>query len=139
MVVFFRAGYEFFCSFIGIFLTPKDKKTLHGKISIVTGAGQGIKQKIWKIIRQIIIIKKFLPTLNNFLGIGRELAFKLAREGARVICVDKIEETNVETANKIREEIKGIAHPFTCDVTKRDQIEELHTKVRNSHWELTIL
>ena len=57
----------------------------------------------------------------------------MAREGARVICVDKIEETNVETANKIREEIKGIAHPFTCDVTKRDQIEELHTKVRNSH------
>ena len=46
LVVFFRAGYEFFCSFIGIFLTPKDKKTLHGKISIVTGAGQGIKQKI---------------------------------------------------------------------------------------------
>ena len=53
----------------------------------------------------------------------------MAREGARVICVDKIEETNVETANKIREEIKGIAHPFTCDVTKRDQIDDLHTKV----------
>lgn len=105
MIIFlYLAGYEFVWSFFGFFLTPKDKMNLHGKISIVTGAGQGI---------------------------GRELAFKLAREGARVICVDKIEETNVETANKIREEIKGIAHSFTCDVTKRDQIDDLHTRIVN--------
>ena len=50
-----------------------------------------------------------------------------------MICVDKIEETNVETANKIREEIKGIAHSFTCDVTKRDQIDDLHTRVSTEY------
>ena len=65
---FFRAGYEFFWSFIGIFMTPKDKKTLHGKITIVTGAGQGINLKNQSFLQNFLSRLKKTWDWNQKLG-----------------------------------------------------------------------
>jgi NAD(P)-dependent dehydrogenase (short-subunit alcohol dehydrogenase family) len=50
-------------------------------------------------------------------GLGRAIAEELAREGARVLCVDHMKERAEETVGLIRGE-GGTAEPFAADVTR---------------------
>jgi NAD(P)-dependent dehydrogenase (short-subunit alcohol dehydrogenase family) len=69
---------------------------VEGKAVVVTGAGQ---------------------TPGDTLGNGRAMALLFAREGARVLCVDRIADRAEETAGMIRE-AGGEASALAADITK---------------------
>jgi NAD(P)-dependent dehydrogenase (short-subunit alcohol dehydrogenase family) len=69
---------------------------LAGKAAIVVGAGQ---------------------TPGETIGNGRATALLLAREGARVLCVDRVAERAQATAAEIAGE-GGEAEPFCADITR---------------------
>lgn len=62
-------------------------------------------------------------------GIGRELALRFSRLGARVACVDIEEVENNETANLINQE-GGKSFSYKCDVSNREQIKIMHARVQ---------
>ncbi len=76
-----------------------------GKISIVTGASQGI---------------------------GENIALELSREGAEVILVDIQKEKLEEVADKVARN-KGKASVFCADVSRLDQVKEVTEKVVQDH------
>ena len=76
---------------------------VEGKVAIVVGAGQ---------------------TPGETIGNGRATSILLAREGARVMLVDRKLDTAQETEKMIRDE-GGEAFSFEADVTKSDQCEAL--------------
>jgi NAD(P)-dependent dehydrogenase (short-subunit alcohol dehydrogenase family) len=76
---------------------------LAGKAAVVVGAGQ---------------------TPGETLGNGRAIALLFAREGARVLCVDRVAERAAATVAMIREE-GGEAHAFTADITRAAEAEAL--------------
>lgn len=76
-----------------------------GKVSIVTGASQGI---------------------------GKEIATELAEEGADVILIDIQEEALLKVAEAIKSR-KGKAFPYSADVSSMDQVTEVVNKVLNHH------
>lgn len=67
---------------------------LEGKISIVTGAGQGV---------------------------GRGIALALAKEGAMVVVAGRTLEKCVRTADEIKA-LGSVALPLGCDVSQREQV-----------------
>jgi 3-oxoacyl-[acyl-carrier protein] reductase len=76
-----------------------------GKVSIVTGASQGI---------------------------GENIALQLSREGANVILVDIQKEKLDEVADKVARN-KGKASVFCADVSRLDQVKEVTEKVIQDH------
>lgn len=76
-----------------------------GKVSIVTGASQGI---------------------------GENIALELSREGAEVILVDIQKEKLEEVADKVARD-KGKASVFCADVSRLDQVKEVTEKVIQDH------
>ncbi|XP_022176947.1 short-chain dehydrogenase/reductase family 16C member 6-like isoform X2 [Myzus persicae] len=62
-------------------------------------------------------------------GLGRELATRFGKLGAKVACVDIDEMGNYETAQIIKDS-GGVAISYKCDVSKKEQIKDLHKKVR---------
>lgn len=71
---------------------------LDGKIAVVCGAGQ---------------------TPGETLGNGRAMALLFAREGAKVLCVDRVAERAAETAQMIAEE-GGTADWLEADISKAE-------------------
>src|ERR1700742_3713347 len=69
---------------------------LEGKIAVVVGAGQ---------------------TPGETIGNGRAMAVLFAREGASVLCVDRVMERAEETATQVAAE-GGVASAFAADVAK---------------------
>ncbi len=76
-----------------------------GKVSIVTGASQGI---------------------------GKEIATELAEEGADVILIDIQEEALLKVAETIKNR-NGKAFSYSADVTSMDQVTDVVNKVLNHH------
>lgn len=76
---------------------------LEGKAAVVVGAGQ---------------------TPGETLGNGRAMAILFAREGARVLCVDRIAERAEETAAMIVAE-GGAASAFSADITRAEHCEAI--------------
>lgn len=72
---------------------------LAGKTAIVVGAGQ---------------------TPGETIGNGRAMAMLFAREGAEVLCVDRLAERAEETASMIVAE-GGKAAAFAANITKADE------------------
>lgn len=76
---------------------------LAGKAALITGAGQ---------------------TPGETVGNGRAMALLFAREGARVVCVDRLIERAEETAAMVRGE-GGEAHAVQADVSRADDVAAL--------------
>ncbi|KAJ8735860.1 hypothetical protein PYW07_007480 [Mythimna separata] len=93
------------------FVVPVDPKDVTEDIILVTGAGHGM---------------------------GREVATRFAKLGARVVCVDVNAKGNEETINIIKQG-KGKAYPYVCDVTNRKAVFELAERVESEVGVVTIL
>ena len=76
-------------------------KSIKGEICLVTGAGSGI---------------------------GKLMAKKFAKLGARMVLIDVNERDNEKTANEILLE-GGNAKAFTCDLSKREDIYRIADEV----------
>jgi len=83
----------------------KYKMNFNGKISVITGASQGI---------------------------GEAIAVELSRVGAEVILVDIQEEKLEDVARKIRDN-KGNAYTFSADVSRLEQVKEIGEKIIQDH------
>jgi len=71
-------------------------------------------------------------------GIGRLIAQKLARLGAVIVTVDVNTQGNNETVNSIVE--AGYkAHGYTCDLTKKTQIDDVSAKIKAEVGDVSIL
>lgn len=86
-------------------------KLLDGKVSIITGAGQGI---------------------------GREIALALAREGSHIVLAD-INYKMAETTAKEVEALAIKALPYEVDVTNGDKVKEMADKVLDNFGKIDIL
>lgn len=84
---------------------------LDGKVAVVVGAGQ---------------------TAGSTIGNGRATAMLFAREGARVLAVDRDEASAVETCRVITDE-GGVAAPFVADVRDEEQCRAL-VEAATQHW-----
>ena len=89
----------------------KRKMNFNGKISVVTGASQGI---------------------------GEAIAVELSRAGTEVILVDIQEEKLEEVARRIRDN-KGKAYIFCADVSRMDQVKEIVEKIIQDHQKVDYL
>ena len=63
-------------------------------------------------------------TPGETIGNGRAIATTFAREGAIVLCVDRVESRARETVESIRAE-GAVAEPFVADITDSDQCDAL--------------
>lgn len=61
-------------------------------------------------------------------GLGKLMAKKMSKLGARLVLVDVDERSNQETAKEIVAD-GGVAHAFTCDLSKRQEIYKLGNQV----------
>ncbi|KAI8438060.1 hypothetical protein MSG28_010704 [Choristoneura fumiferana] len=71
-------------------------------------------------------------------GVGRELAIQLSELGAIVLCVDKNSANNKDTLEAIKMR-DGSAMSFTCDITKKSNVEELAKQVKKRSREVLLL
>lgn len=71
-------------------------------------------------------------------GLGRELAFRFSKLGAKIVCLDVLEDDNDETAKLIRDE-GGEAVSYKCDVSNKDQIKSVHERVKQDLGPVDIL
>ena len=76
---------------------------LEGRVAIVTGAGQ---------------------TAGETIGNGRATTLAFAREGARVLAVDRRLESAAETAEMVRAE-GGVCEAFAADITSEESCREI--------------
>lgn len=87
------------------------EKHLDGRVALVTGGAQGI---------------------------GRAIALRFAREGAKVVVIDVVE----DKANAVVEEIKaagGAAMAVICDVTDREEVAVAVAQVLDAYGQIDIL
>jgi NAD(P)-dependent dehydrogenase (short-subunit alcohol dehydrogenase family) len=89
---------------------------LQGKTAIVTGAG----------------------SVGGGWGNGRATAYVFAREGARVLAVDRDPEPLKATLDLIAE-AGGTAHGFTCDVTDTGQVRDMVVAATDAFGGLDVL
>jgi 3-oxoacyl-[acyl-carrier protein] reductase len=71
-------------------------------------------------------------------GIGKAVALRFAREGARVVVIDIVAEAARAVADEI-EAAGGAALAVTCDVTQRNQVEALVGQVLDAYGQIDIL
>ena len=90
---------------------------LEGKIAVVVGAGQ---------------------TPGETIGNGRAMALLFAREGASVLCVDRVAERAAETAAMVAEE-GGTAAAFAADISKSGDAAKIAEEAKARFGRLDIL
>ncbi|XP_037082652.1 epidermal retinol dehydrogenase 2-like isoform X2 [Pollicipes pollicipes] len=71
-------------------------------------------------------------------GIGRLLALRLAKRGARIVTWDVNVEGNDETVRLIRA-AGGEAHAYTCDLSKREEVYKTAERVKREVGKVSIL
>ncbi|KAF2898500.1 hypothetical protein ILUMI_07671 [Ignelater luminosus] len=98
-------------AFVRLFI-PIPPKSVKGEIVLITGAGNGI---------------------------GRELAFQYASQGATVVGWDINEKGNLETVAEIAKLGYPKAYAYVCNVAKREEVMEVAKKVQKDVGDVTIL
>ncbi|XP_033207447.1 17-beta-hydroxysteroid dehydrogenase 13-like isoform X1 [Belonocnema kinseyi] len=90
---------------------PPPLKNLHGEVAMVIGAGRGV---------------------------GREVAIQLSQLGVSVACVD-INRENCQVTAQRASQLSGVARPFICDVTDKNQVVENLQAIQSELGEVTML
>jgi NAD(P)-dependent dehydrogenase (short-subunit alcohol dehydrogenase family) len=90
---------------------------LEGKIAVVVGAGQ---------------------TAGETIGNGRAISILFAREGAKVLCVDRVAERAEETVAMIAEE-GGVAFALGADIVKAADCANIAAEAKARYGRLDIL
>ncbi|KAJ0182273.1 hypothetical protein K1T71_001642 [Dendrolimus kikuchii] len=93
------------------FFVPPEPKSVNEEIILITGTGHGM---------------------------GRETALRFARLGGIIVCVDINPTGNQETVDIIKEQ-KGKAYRYECDVTNREAIKLMASKIRSEVGDVTML
>ena len=93
--------------FLGIknFLLPPKPKNVENQVALITGAGNGL---------------------------GRAIAFRLAKEKCKLAIVDIDFTAAQQTAQEIKDKFNVEAVAFKVDVSKHEEITQLKTNVENS-------
>nr|ACO15663.1 Epidermal retinal dehydrogenase 2 [Caligus clemensi] len=95
------------------YFVPRQKQSIEGLNALVTGAGNGI---------------------------GRHLAFELARNGANVICLDINSHQNEETSLEIQKHHPSVkTWNITCDVSNKDDVEDAFEVIKMNVGDIDIL
>lgn len=92
---------------------------LEGKTAVIVGAGQA-------------------PTSGDLIGNGRATALTFAREGAKVLCVDRHAESASETVAMIKAK-GGTAIAANADVTNEDALQQAIETCRSAWGSVDIL
>lgn len=90
---------------------PSPSKSVAGKVVLVTGSGHGV---------------------------GRELALRFARLGAKLVLVDVNKENNESVAYEVKQE-NGSATAYQCDVSDEAQVRLLARKVAQDVGPVSVL
>lgn len=100
-------------SFMTLFIpkTFRTTKSIFGEIALITGAGSGI---------------------------GRLIALRLAKLGAKIVLWD-VNTAGLEQTKVLIERDGGEAHTYFCDVTDRSQVYETADKVRQDVGNVSLL
>lgn len=98
-------------SFIKIFI-PKRRKDVSGQLALITGGSEGI---------------------------GREIAFGLAKKGCKIAIVNRNFENGQKTAEEIMQKFNVNVKAFKCDVSKSENVKKLKEEVQNSMGVVDIL
>ena len=99
-------------------MTTERGNRLSGKVAIVTGAGA--------------------TGSGEFVGIGQAISILFARQGARVLLVDR-EERNAETTLAMIREEGGEASIFAGDVTSNEDTREMAEAARSRYGNVNVL
>lgn len=107
-----RALYFWLESIVLYFVPARYReKSIQGDVTLITGGGSGI---------------------------GRLLALRLAKRGARIVTWDINAEGNEETVRMIRSTGRE-AHAYTCDLSDREQVYKTAERVKREVGKVTIL
>uniref|UniRef100_A0A1L8E4X0 Short-chain dehydrogenase/reductase 3 n=1 Tax=Nyssomyia neivai TaxID=330878 RepID=A0A1L8E4X0_9DIPT len=102
IVLLLKFTLEITYSFMKLFVRA-ELKDISGEVVLITGAGHGI---------------------------GRELALQYTELGCEVVCLDINESSNGETVALANGLKRGRAYGYQCDVTNRDEVLEVATKIK---------
>ncbi|KAF2883099.1 hypothetical protein ILUMI_23071 [Ignelater luminosus] len=112
IIIFYVLSTWYIIEAIYRLFVPVTEKSVKGEIVLITGTGHGI---------------------------GRQLAFQYASQGAIVVCWDINEKTNQDTVKIIQEFGHTKAYAYVCDVSKRENVMEVARKVQAEVGDVTIL
>jgi 3-oxoacyl-[acyl-carrier protein] reductase len=72
-------------------------------------------------------------------GIGRAIALRLAREGARVACVSRTEKNAVKISDEINAARARAAKPYAVDVSDHTEVQKIGEAILNDFGRIDIL
>lgn len=113
--------------FVNIFF-KKEKKNLAGQLALITGDF---------FILNLLIFKPKTLFKGGANGLGRAIAFRLAKEKCNVIIVDINQPEGEKTAKEIEEKFKVSAVAFKVDVSDFAAIEKLRKDI-SLHFDQTV-
>ena len=101
-----------------------------------------IKTSLWTIVKFFLpyqyrcksVAGETVLITGSGSGIGRLMSKKFAKLGCKLVLVDVNSKANEETALEIKSD-GGLAYPFTCDLSKREDIYRVADEVC-SHFNL---
>lgn len=71
-------------------------------------------------------------------GVGREIAIKLGKCQSKVVLID-IQQPEIESVSKAIIADGGTAAYFQCDVSKRDQVDEIISRIEREIGDISML
>jgi all-trans-retinol dehydrogenase (NAD+) len=107
----FWFNYELLAAFYHLIFPPQ-LKDIQGETVLITGAGNGI---------------------------GRELAREYKNHGCKVICLDIDEKNNKQIVKELNAGSPNTAFAYTCDVTKREDVQKIAQKIKTDVGTVTVL